>query len=159
MASLLFAGGVLAYEKIKDAKAKKVARKAHNEARYNDLQSSTCTCTSTSSSTSTPSHNPFEEEKEKFTKGCPVHDPEMRRKGLKEEVERERGELIRGSGEKGVYVSDADGEGDDATRGTVVDGKKGGEEPPRYEDVAAPPPVGFKERMRRKGKGEERVVR
>ncbi|KAL8890892.1 MAG: hypothetical protein Q9215_002043, partial [Flavoplaca cf. flavocitrina] len=44
MASLLFAGGVLAYEKIKDAKAKKAFRKAHNEARYSDLQSSTCTC-------------------------------------------------------------------------------------------------------------------
>ncbi|KAL8780543.1 MAG: hypothetical protein Q9213_006409, partial [Squamulea squamosa] len=59
MASLIFAGGVLAYEKIKSSKAKKTARKAHNAARYSDLQSSTCTCSST--------------EKEN-RRGCPVHD-------------------------------------------------------------------------------------
>lgn len=67
MASLLFAGGLLAYEKIKDVKAKKQARKAHNQSRYSDLQSATCVCTSL----------------EKDGEGCPVHD--LRRKRLEGE--------------------------------------------------------------------------
>ncbi|KAI4265380.1 MAG: hypothetical protein L6R38_009465 [Xanthoria sp. 2 TBL-2021] len=146
MASLLFAGGVLAYEKIKDAKAKKVARKAHNAARYSDLQSSTCTCTTL----------------EKNTPGCPVHDPQARRKGLKEEEERERGELIKGmgKGEKATCNGDEDEVGDlyhgeprrrDDITATGANGAGREEAPPRYEDVAAAgaaAPAGFKERIR-----------
>ncbi|KAI4246204.1 MAG: hypothetical protein L6R42_009988 [Xanthoria sp. 1 TBL-2021] len=152
MASLLFAGGVLAYEKIKDAKAKKTARKAHNAARYSDLQSSTCTCTH-------PHDTP---EQEKNTKGCPVHDPEARRKGLKEEEEREREDLTKekgkGKGEKATYNSDdGDEDGDlysgeprrrDDVIATGANAAGREEAPPRYEDVAAVAPVGFQDRIR-----------
>lgn len=150
MASLLFAGGVLAYEKIKDAKAKKTARKAHNAARYSDLQSSTCSCTH-------PHNTPAQE---KNTKGCPIHDAQAR---LKEEEEREREDIIKGKGkgdgEKVAYNGDEDEVGDsypgeprrrDDVSATGANGAGREEAPPRYEDVAAAPvaPVGVKERIR-----------
>ncbi|KAL9621696.1 MAG: hypothetical protein Q9204_008095 [Flavoplaca sp. TL-2023a] len=176
MASLLFAGSVLAYEKIKDAKAKKVARKAHNEARYSDLQSSTCTCVPLFSSS-------IEKDGEEMdVKGCPVHDPALRNRGLKEEERRVREELVRGEWEgerekgkgdvkeeeeKRAYTGDEEGAGlgdgeprlvDTSASGTVVR-EEPEPPPPRYEDVAAARPVGFKDRIRRKGKGEEGIVR
>ena len=162
MASLLFAGGVLAYEKIKDAKAKKAFRKAHNESRYSDLQSSTCTCGSSSIE---------KDGEERDVKGCPVHDPALRKRGLKEEERRGREELVRGDGkgkgdvkeEKRPYTGDEEGDGeqplvDTSAPGTVV-GEESDPPPPKYEDVAAARPVGFKDRIRRKGKGEEEIVR
>ncbi len=167
MASLLFAGGVLAYEKIKDAKAKKAFRKAHNEARYSDLQSSTCTCGSSSIEKGG---------EERDVKGCPVHDLALRKRGLKEEERREREELVRGEREgekemgkgdvKEAYDGDEEGDGLGGGEPRLVDtsasGTVGREEleppPPKYEDVADRP-VGFKDRIRRKGKGEEGIVR
>ena len=173
MASLLFAGGVLAYEKIKDAKAKKAFRKAHNESRYSDLQSSTCTCGSSSVE---------KDGEERDVKGCPVHDPALRKRELKEEERREREELVRGEREgerekgkgdvkeeKRAYTGDEEGDGlenggeqplvDTSAPGTVVGEEPEPPPPPRYEDVAAARPVGFKDRIRRKGKGEEEIVR
>ncbi|KAI4220644.1 MAG: hypothetical protein L6R36_007473 [Xanthoria steineri] len=144
MASLLFAGGLLAYEKIKDIKAKKVARKAHNQSRYSDLQSATCICTSL----------------EKVEEGCPVHDLQRKRlegeedDGVEEEGEREKGEERRRErGHEGKGMLDGEKE-----RG----GMKGGEAPPpRYEDVttAADGKAGLKERMGRMGRKEDGVVR
>ncbi|KAL8925384.1 MAG: hypothetical protein Q9172_002264 [Xanthocarpia lactea] len=173
MASLLVAGGVLAYEKIKESKAKKHARKAHNAARYSDLQSSTCIC-------STP---------EKNTVGCPVHDPNTRRDNTMDVGSGERG-TIAVNGEKREKEMEkkvpygGDDEDDDlyrevprrqdavtTTTGTTdgrggvggfdIDGSRSmGDEPPKYEDVAGL--VGFEERELRnleRGKNEERVVR
>lgn len=55
MASLLFAGGILAYDKVQESRAKKAAQKAHNHARFSaleadnaarmrTLQEKTCSC-------------------------------------------------------------------------------------------------------------------
>ncbi|KAI4274143.1 MAG: hypothetical protein LQ337_004137 [Flavoplaca oasis] len=169
MASLLFAGSVLAYSKIKDTKAKKARRKAHNAARYSDLQSSTCTCVPVFSSSSVEEKDG--EEKDGKVKGCPVHDPALRKRGLKEEERREREELVRGEGkgdvkeeEKKVYTGDEEGDGEQPLVDTSAPGTMVGEEPepsppPKYEDVAVRP-VGFKDRIRRKEKtGEEGIVR
>ena len=139
MASLLFAGGLLAYEKIKDVKAKKQARKAHNQSRYSDLQSATCVCTSG----------------EKIEEGCPVHDLRRKRlEGEEEEEEEEKGEREKERGDE------RGGEKAEGMRGV----ERGGEEeapPPRYEDVAASSaaPKGLKGRIGRKGKEEDGVVR
>ncbi|KAL8994678.1 MAG: hypothetical protein Q9169_005408, partial [Polycauliona sp. 2 TL-2023] len=159
-----------------DAKAKKVAKKAHNAARYSDLQSSTCTC-----STSDPIHTfengneeESEKEREKDVTGCPVHDPLLRRKNLKEEEEREREELIRGVGRKEKKEKKEEkndlytGDGDDGMNGgearrlsdAAALGTVGRDEPPppSYEDVTAPP-AGFTDRIRRKGTDGDGVVR
>ncbi|KAL8730223.1 MAG: hypothetical protein Q9166_004200 [cf. Caloplaca sp. 2 TL-2023] len=153
MASLLLAGGVLAYEKIKESKAKKVAKKAHNAARYSDLQASTCTCPSTGSS-----------EKQK-TWGCPVHDPAhvgmqggITGDGRGEKVDGERrseeSPRRQSIGKAGTVVhnDDLDGEGR----------RRYDDEPPRNEDIAGSEPVarkGFKRRVRRdRGKGKEDAV-
>ncbi|KAL8805985.1 MAG: hypothetical protein Q9182_001642 [Xanthomendoza sp. 2 TL-2023] len=141
MASILFAGGVLAYEKIKESKAKKVAKKAHNAARYSDLQSATCTCDTGV-------------EKEAGSKGCPVHDAPRdmneggaERRGSEEEDSRGRDSgVVREKEESGVYNGSREGE----------------EEPPRYEDVAGPVGKrGFKDRMfgRKEKEGGDGVVR
>ncbi|KAL8858120.1 MAG: hypothetical protein Q9178_005297 [Gyalolechia marmorata] len=174
MASLLFAGGVLAYEKIKESKAKKHARKAHNAARYSDLQSSTCICSNL----------------EKNTVGCPVHDPSTQRDNNTIDVgsverrtttvanEKERGKEKE---KKGMYSGENDDDlyyevprrqdaattttGTTVRRGGVgafdVDGSRSmGDKPPKYEDVAGL--VGFQERERRdleRGKNGEKSVR
>ncbi|KAL8679000.1 MAG: hypothetical protein Q9186_004684 [Xanthomendoza sp. 1 TL-2023] len=141
MASILFAGGILAYEKIKESKAKKTAKKAHNAARYSDLQSATCTC------------NSLVEKEAGGEKACPVHDASgyMDAEGVK-----------RRDGE-GAERREDDGEGlrgDGREKDEVV--REGGDEPPRYEDVAGPVGKrGFKDRVlgRREKEGGDGVVR
>lgn len=128
MASLLFAGGVLAYEKIKESKAKKTAKKAHNAARYSDLESSTCTCNTA--------------EKESGTsKGCPIHDPSTSVHG---ESEEKAGETKLGGQDHGVRNESG---GPVENYGSSERAPKE-EEPPRYEDVAGPVGKrGFRDRV------------
>ncbi|KAI4117071.1 MAG: hypothetical protein LQ338_007616 [Usnochroma carphineum] len=69
MASLLFAGGILAYEKVQEKRAKKVAaRKAHNAARFSELEAENAAAREKKSCSCGGSEG---------WAGCPVHDPAL----------------------------------------------------------------------------------